>query len=231
MSDCTINSKIRTNINKNERIISLILGSYLLCKAFSGKRRKTKALAGAFLIYRGSTGNCPVSRALNIDSSKPINQVSVKSYITVNKPRHEVYKYWRKFDNLPFFMKHLENVTLLDEQHSIWKARIPGGFGTIDWHSEIISDIENEYIAWRSLPDSQIENTGVVRFSDAGKFGTEVHIDLSYRAPAGVIGANVAKLLNPLLEEMIKEDIKNFRRYIDTGELPTIEGQASGKNK
>jgi hypothetical protein len=30
---------------------------------------------------------------------------------------------------------------------------------------------------------------------------------------------------------MVKEDIRNFKRYIETGEIPTIEGQSSGRNK
>lgn len=217
------------NVGKTERLLSVAAGSYLLYSALTGKKGTIKALTAGYLLFRGSTGYCPAYGALHMDRTKPGGNITVKSYITTNKPRKEVYNFWRKLDNLPYFMKHLESVTVLDEKHATWKAKIPGDMGTIDWTSEIISDVQDEYIAWKSLPGSQVENSGVVTFTDAGKFGTEVHIELSYHAPAGAIGEGLGRLLNPVLETMIKEDIKNFRKYLETGEVPTYEGQPSGK--
>ena len=141
-----------------------------------------------------------------------------------------MYHFWRQLENLPAFMKHLKSVVVTDEKSSTWEAQIPGKLGTIGWTSEIIADVPNEFLAWKSLPGAQIENTGTISFVDAGKFGTEVHIEIAYHAPGGTLGSGAAKLLNPLFEAMVKEDIKNFRRYIETREIPTIENQPSGKN-
>jgi uncharacterized membrane protein len=218
------------NINTSERIASFLSGSYLLYNALSQKKSKVKALAAGYLIFRGATGYCPIYHSLKIDKTRPVENIRVKSYITVNKGRQEVYAFWRKLDNLPLFMKHLESVTVLDADHALWKAKIPGNLGTLDWKSEIMEEVAGEYIAWKSMEGSQVENMGVVQFKDAGKFGTEVHIELSYHAPAGAIGEGIGKLLNPVLERMIKEDIKNFRKYFETGEVPTYEGQSTGKH-
>src|SRR5690606_34839167 len=107
------------------------------------------------------------------------------------KSRREGYNFWRNLDNLPYFMEHLESVTVLDEKRSAWKARVPGGIGTIDWESEIISDEREEYIAWKSLPNSQIENSGMVWFMDSGDHATELKVEISYQAPLGNVGALV----------------------------------------
>lgn len=223
--------QLKQNIGKTERLITLISGSYLLYKGLSGKKSPTLAIAGGLLLLRGSTGYCPLYHELNIDHSGQVPDVIVKSYLTVNKPREEVYSFWRKLDNLPLFMKHLDSIEIVDEKHSDWKAKIPGGIGTVSWKAEITDDVINEQLSWSSLAGSTIENSGTVKFTDAGEFGTELHVEIAYRAPAGALGEGIGKLLNPIFEGMIREDIKNFRRYIETGELPTIKGQASGKNK
>ena len=220
---------IEMNIGGKERIFSLMTGSALLFYALARKKSTPLAVTAAYLVLRGSTGYSPIYQSLDIDTTTPPSPVRVKSVLTVNLPREEVFAFWRKFDNLPLFMKHLESVKILDDQHSQWKARIPGG--TIDWVSQITSETKNEHLAWESIPDSDVQHQGEVRFSDAGKYGTGLQLEFSYKPPAGKIGSKVAKLLNPLLEEVIKEDVKNFRRYLETGEVPTIKGQASGKNK
>jgi len=230
MKDHNTLSGKEKNIGKQERAISLIAGSFLLYKAFFGRNIALNSLGAGYLIFRGSTGYCPLYGVFNVDNTKAPDKVSVKTYLTVNKSLHEVYSFWRKLENLPLFMKHLHAVSKLDDKRSTWKANVPGGLGTIDWDAEIIADKANELITWKSLPGSQIENDGTVRFVDAGKFGTEVYVEISYRAPAGNIGAGIGKFFTPLLENMIKEDIKNFRRIIETDELPTIQGQASGNN-
>ena len=84
-------------------------------------------------------------------------------------------------------------------------------------------------LAWRSLPDSDIENTGEVQFKDApANRGTIVQTTITYRPPAAAIGNNAAKLLNPLFKQMVKEDLRRFKRLMETGSIPTIAGQPSG---
>src|SRR5690606_25935022 len=130
----------------------------------------------------GITGQCPVSEKLKAGNEDAlIIQVS----LTVNKARSEVYSFWRNFSNLPLFMKHLESVEETSGRRSTWKALVPGHIGTIVWDAEIIAEKENELISWHSLQHAEIENSGIVVFKDAGKFGTEVNVTLSYKAPVG----------------------------------------------
>ncbi len=219
----------KENVGQAERLASLAAGTFFLYRTFAGKNHWTNAIISGLLFTRGGTGYCAAYDAMDVDTTTPPKPVHAKTTITVNKPRHEVYDFWRNLSNLPLFMKHLQEVNVVDEYHSTWRAKIPGGLGNVQWESKILTDKPGEEIAWASLPDSQIENRGTVAFVDAGKFGTEINVDISYQPPAGNIGEGVAKMLTPALEKMIKEDIRNFRRIIESGELPTIEGQAKGE--
>lgn len=219
------------NIGKLERMASLGVGFGLLCSALGSKSflKYTAILgAGGYLLYRGLSGNCPLSSSLGIGGlhgskchGKSAALIEIKSYLTVNRPKEDTYRFWRKLENLPRFMTHLEKVVASDDIHSHWTAKFPGAPGSISWDAEIIRDEEGAVISWRSLPGSTIENAGEVIFRDApGERGTEMEVHISYRPPAGNLGEGIAKLLNPVVEDLIREDIRNFKQYIESGDIP-----------
>ena len=145
--------------------------------------------------------------------------VHVVENITINRPRNEVYGFWHNFENLPRFMAHLESVQVLDEKRSHWKAKAPAG-ATVEWDAETIEDRPNEFIAWRSLEDSEVPNSGWVQFKDApGNRGTEVRVELRYRPPGGKIGALVAKLFGEEPQQQVKGDLRRFKQVMETGEI------------
>lgn len=221
------------NVGTSERIISAASGALLSLYGLKkgGIAGVATAIAGGSLVLRGVSGYCPVNEAAGRDTAETESiAVEITRSLTVLKPRKELYAYWRKLENLPTFMKHLKEVTQTGGKASHWEAHIPGDLGTIEWEAEITQEKENELIGWQSLPDSDIDNAGEVRFKDApaGR-GTVVQATISYRPPAGSLGGGAAKLLNPLFKQMVKEDLRRFKRLMETGEIPTIEGQPSGR--
>jgi uncharacterized membrane protein len=156
--------------------------------------------------------------------------------VTINKPREEVYQFWRKLENLPQFMRHLETVTQQDSKRSHWVARLDSenpvakALPKVEWDAEIVEEEENSRLVWRSVPGATVDNSGEVRFVDApGNRGTEVHATILYRAPQGIAGEAVMKLFSPAFKQMVKEDIRRFKRLMETGEIPTNEGPSGRK--
>jgi uncharacterized membrane protein len=99
---------------------------------------------------------------------------------------------------------------------------------TAEWDAEITEERDNELIAWRSLEGSRLPNQGHVRFHHApGGRGTEVHITLEYQPPLGKLGATAAKLFGQELNRQIEEDLRRFKSLMETGEMPTTNGQPS----
>lgn len=207
-----------TNVSPAERGASLLAGAYFLYDALAKEKKSgLEAVLAGYLLYRGASGNCFVYNA--IGKTKPDNRsrnVNIQIRQIVNKPREEVYAFWRNLENLPLFMEHLESVDNLNDSISVWEANIPGNMGTIRWKSEIVKERENELLGWQSLPGSSIENAGKVEFRDAGD-ATELHVVISYHAPGGIPGESAARLLNPVFEDMVEEDIRNFKWFIERG--------------
>jgi uncharacterized membrane protein len=211
------------NVSNFERGLSILVGAWMLYRGIKklGKAPLSnliKASTGAGLLYRGVSGYCPVYNHFEIDGNKTTS-VNIRTTIVVNKPRHEVYAFWRKLENLPLFMRHLESVTELDNKRSHWEAKIPSDLVTLKWDAEIVKDDENSLLSWQSLPGSTIENAGKVEFRNAlGDRGTELRIMITYRPPAGNLGTQVARLFNGMFEKMVKEDVTNFKQFIELKE-------------
>ena len=139
--------------------------------------------------------------------------------MVVNRPVQEVYQFWRNFENLPRFMDHLESVTVLDENRSHWVAKAPAGT-RVEWDAAIHNEIENELIAWRSLPDADVNNAGSVHFAAVGEGATEVRVVLSYQPPAGKLGAVVAKLLGEEPSTQVDDDLRRLKQVMEAA-VPT----------
>jgi uncharacterized membrane protein len=209
-------SHFYVNVSPAERGASLLAGAYFLYDAV-GKQKKSglEAVIAGYLLYRGVSGNCFVYNA--IGKTKPDNRsrnVNIQLKMVVNKPREEVYSFWRNLENLPLFMEHLESVESLNDSISAWEAKLPGNMGSLRWKSEIVKERPNELLGWQSLPGSSIENAGKVEFREVPG-GTELHIVISYHAPGGIPGEGAARLLNPVFEDIVEEDVRNFKWFIE----------------
>jgi uncharacterized membrane protein len=134
--------------------------------------------------------------------------------VLVNRPAHELYQFWRNFENLPRFMDHLESVTVIDENQSHWVAKAPAGT-RVEWNAAIHNEIEDELIAWRSLPGADVNNAGSVHFTPAGEGRTEVRVVLSYEPPAGKMGAAIAKLLGEEPSQQVEDDLRRFKQVME----------------
>jgi uncharacterized membrane protein len=223
------------NVGRVERWSSFFTGAAL---AFYGLKRRSVggivlSAAGASLIYRGLTGRCPLYGKLGVNTADDAEaaepSIHVEKTITILTSPEQLYRFWRRFDNLPCFMWHVESVQTTGDGRSHWKVKGPLGT-TFEWDAEITEDRENELIAWRSLEGNPTPNDGCVRFHRIpGGRGTELHIMLNYYVPLGKLGATIAKVLGKEPGQQIEEDLRRLKRLMEAGEIPTTEGQPSGR--
>src|SRR5688500_4745294 len=134
------------------------------------------------------------------------------------QPRERLYEFWRDFENLPRFMQHLELVEDLGGGRSHWVAKAPMG-RTVEWDAEILQDVPNELIAWRSLPGSDVHNSGVVRFRDApDDRGTEISVEIQYDMPGGSLGVALATLFGEDPGQQLDDDLRRFKQVVEPRE-------------
>jgi uncharacterized membrane protein len=189
-------------------------------------------IVGGTLIARGARSKSK-TRDGEIDHSPSAsvghNQgVRIEKTVTINKSAEELYRFWRNFENLPRFMDHLQSVQVKDDTHSHWIAKGPAG-KSVEWDAVIVNDIANELIAWKST-EAEIANAGSVRFRGApGGRGTEVTVNLEYDPPAGKVGMLVAKLFGEEPTQQVQVDLRRFKQVMEAGEVPTTDGQPTGR--
>jgi uncharacterized membrane protein len=237
------------NVGRVERWLTIAAGGALA--AYGLKRRDAQgglaAVAGAVLLYRAGTGHRDLSAALGInrggnghaaiadfgsDTRAQLGGragVHVDESVTINRPIGEVFRFWRNLENLPQFMEHLESVSQREEGISHWVAKGPAGL-KVEWDARIINEVENKVIGWQSLEGSMVSTAGSVNFEETPR-GTAVRVHFQYNPPAGKVGAAIAKLFGEEPNQTVREDLRRLKRLLETGEVPTIQGQPSGRGR
>jgi len=180
------------------------------------------AAAAAPLAYRGVTGGWPVINGA-ADTRAALSGdrgIHVREAIRLEMPLDAVYHFWRRLENLPLFMSHLQEVRDLGGGRSHWVAEGPADI-PVEWDAEIINDVPNEVIGWRSIAGSDIATAGSVRFSTARQGReTQLSVHLQYAAPGGNAARLLAFVLGRDPASMIREDLRRVKQLLETGEVP-----------
>ncbi|HUR96783.1 MAG TPA: SRPBCC family protein [Pyrinomonadaceae bacterium] len=232
-------------MNNVERAASAIAGSALVVYGvkLGGVGGTLLSILGGGMLFRGTTGHCHMYGALGVNTAADVpegtkkspftrgsllsGKIHVTKALTINKSAAELYEFWRNFENLPIFMRHLESVTKSDETFSHWKAKAPLG-QSVEWDAEVTSDIPNQRIGWKSLDGAFIPNSGVVEFLPTANRGTELKVTMTYEAPGGKLGEWIAWALGEEPHIQIAEDLRRFKSLMETGLIMKTEGQPSG---
>jgi len=220
------------SVSQVERWLTLATATALITYGFSRRSLPGMflAIAATPIAYRGVAGSWPRLHDSATDDTRAalggVRGIHVREGVRLEKPVAEVYRFWRTLENLPLFMSHLRRVTDLGNGRSHWEAKGPANL-KVEWDAEIINDVENRVIGWRSLPGSDVVTAGSVNFTEvrAGR-GTQVAVHLQYAPPAGRAGALVASLFGREPSQMIREDLRRFKQLLEAGEIPRAAADA-----
>ena len=209
-------SLMPANVGNIERVVMLAAGAALLGYAWRHRSRGL-GLTSAGLIARGATGFCPAYAALGVDHSDTRHALSgakgvhVRESITVNASPEELYNFWRRLEQLPQVMPHLESVEQVDFKVSRWTAKTFGQV-PVTWMAEIINEIPFETIGWRTLPGESVQHAGSVVFKPiAGTNSTDVRVHLQYSPPGGKAAAWFAALMGQDPAKLTREGLQALK--------------------
>lgn len=215
-------------------------GAGALLFLFGAKQGRLAGLglmaASAPFFYRAATGRWPavVTGPWASDDTKVAlaanRGVHVRESVRLELPVAEVYRFWRRLDNLPRFMRHLEAVTEhAGTTRSHWVVTGPAGL-RVEWDAEIINEVEHDTLAWRSLPDADVVTAGSVTFRPVrGGRSTQLTVHLQYAPPAGRAGAFLASLFGQAPEQTVREDLRRLKQLLEAGELAQATSPAPGR--
>ena len=185
----------------------------------------------AFTIYQTSGRNRvahrpPDSAPARVSRRRSGRRTVTGRTITIDRPRSEIYAFWRDFTNLSQVMENVRDVSV-EGDLTRWTIAGPAG-REVMLVTRVTEDREGERIEWGSTEDSDLDHRGRVTFRDApaGR-GTEVSLDLEYLSPGGELGRWVAKALQAEPHLQARRDLKRLKMLMETGEIATNANRRS----
>lgn len=216
----------KRNVGRNERIISVVTG---LLVGFYGSRRRTGfplLVPAGYLIYRGITGYCYLNDLLGRNTSEGARPFTLKQSINIGRDRSDVYHYWRNLENLPNIMKHVHKVQKINDNQYHWEVMLSDK--VFKWNAQITEEIPDTKLSWQSLESAEVSNSGTVEFLDGpNNQGTEIRVTINYLPSETEAGKIIASFLNPIFKKAVKDDLKEFRRKLETGEITVTKPYVS----
>lgn len=221
-----MNKELRRNavstLAETENWLAFGAGAVLLLGAARSRSFARLCFAGASapLLYRAVTGQWPAFLGPYLPSSDTRvalggnRGLHVQEAVVVKRPIADVYRFWRRLENLPQFMSHLTSVTETSVKQSHWVAAGPVGV-PVEWNAEIIHEVLDRTIGWRSLEGADVVSAGSVNFDSSDDSSTTVTVRLQYAPPAGRAGQFVASLLGAVPREMIREDLQRLKHLLE----------------
>ncbi|MGF1473833.1 MAG: SRPBCC family protein [Rubrobacteraceae bacterium] len=138
--------------------------------------------------------------------------------IEVNAPVQQVYEYWETLENLPNFMRNVEQVRSIGENRTHWSVKGPMG-ASVEFDAQTTQNERNEAVAWET-EDGDVETSGQVRFRDLGGDRTRVEVQMDwFDPPGGKVGETVSGIVaGP--KTILEQDLQNFKDIMENRATP-----------
>ena len=237
----------RVNVPPSERLLSTISGGALVFSGLSrqGWPRALRAIVGGVLLYRGITGHSFVYQALHINRAEhPFPSINitpipdregfrVQRSLTIRRSPQDLYDFCRNAENVPRYIPSIESVRKINENWSHWIAPSPTG-QRIEWDVEITQDQPGQLIGWQVHNNTMIGNSGLISFREAPRqLGTIISLEVDFVGHKGLQNTLEIPLIGRatglFLEFWILETLRHLKALMETGEVPTLMGQPTGR--
>jgi uncharacterized membrane protein len=142
----------------------------------------------------------------------------IESSVEVGAPVQQVYDYWRTLENLPRFMKNVEEVRPTGPDTTHWVIKGPLGYRA-EFDAKTTQDKPNEAIGWNS-ENGDVQTSGQVRFKEVSSDRTRVEVQMNYwDTPGGALGEAASRVTSGP-KANLEQDLRNFRDIMEGTATP-----------
>lgn len=215
-----------------ERVLNLTSGALLMLPVL-GKRstlRWTAAAAGGALIYCGLRGTRSASRLIEAGCST-VSKQRIRQSVTIGRPVSELFSLWRNPDTLEKVRLPFEQLTVLGSDHVRWSMKLPAG--NLEIEALLVEERPNELVHWRSTSSGFLQVDERMRFKPAPQdLGTEASLEYELdfsRMPGGELLRSLSSFFHRAPQSAVKKVLENFKSLAETGEVPTLMRNPSGR--
>ena len=138
--------------------------------------------------------------------------------IEVEAPVAQVYEYWRNLENLPSFMKNIEEVRSTGPDTTHWVVKGPLGYRA-EFDARTTQDEQNSAIGWNTV-DGDVQTSGQVRFQEMTPNRTKVEVQMKFANPPGGKAGEAVSRLTSGPKAIMLQDLKNFKDILEGTATP-----------
>jgi uncharacterized membrane protein len=138
--------------------------------------------------------------------------------IEVEAPVAQVYEYWRNLENLPSFMKNIEEVRATGPDTTHWVVKGPLGYRA-EFDARTTQDEPNSAIGWNTV-DGDVQTSGQVRFQEITPNRTRLEVQMKYANPPGGKAGEAVSRLTSGPKTIMEQDLKNFKDLMEGTATP-----------
>jgi uncharacterized membrane protein len=151
--------------------------------------------------------------------------------IVIYKSLGDLFNFLEDVDSLFHFLPHVKSVTRSDRRHLRWIVE-PKSIGRpLEWTLEILRDKPKKMISWKTVEPSDVASAGSIWLKELGtNRGVALRMILKFDIPNEHIKMQFNKIFGSSPKQIIHEGLKRYKSFLETGEVPTIEGQSHGYN-
>jgi uncharacterized membrane protein len=194
------------------RLGAALVGGALLAISRGREQRGTAAgVAGAILAGYALR---PVALAALVAAGLDRQHVVVHRAFDVTRPVHEMFVFFRDFENFSHLIEEIHCVEDFQDGRSHWEIRSPDG-KLVAWDAVVTKYLPNAVIAWQSVAGSVVQSSGIVRFSPLSDGGTHLDIHMEYRPLHASLRAAVRALFAPHPSARIAAELSQSRAYLE----------------
>ncbi|MEJ7843972.1 MAG: SRPBCC family protein, partial [Rubrobacter sp.] len=138
--------------------------------------------------------------------------------IEVEAPVAQVYEYWSNLENLPSFMKNIEEVRSTGPDTTHWVVKGPLGYRA-EFDARTTQDEQNSAIGWNTV-DGDVQTSGQVRFQEMTPNRTKVEVQMKFANPPGGKAGEAVSRLTSGPKAIMLQDLKNFKDIMEGTATP-----------
>ncbi len=136
----------------------------------------------------------------------------------------DCYELWRNLSSANMWQEQIKEVSVTGPKTSHWVMGTEDK--TMEWDEEIMQDEPGKRIAWRAI-DGDSYNAGEVIFEEAPA-GRGTLVTVLQEFGQGRLKTLTDTLRNRNPKQFVIENLRHFKAFMETGEIPRTEGQPHG---
>jgi len=152
---------------------------------------------------------------------------AIESRVTVHRPLHTVFAFYRDFRNLPSFLGDVMAVEQIDGATSRWT--IQGPFGVrAKWLIRVTEERSNELIRYETIAPPGLKTYWEVHFAHGAESGETVVREVM-KAPLGKLGRAALAVIGKNPAQEVSSNLHRLKELLETGKVTDTSYAVAGK--